>query len=30
MGTIVAAFAGVGKSYVGKKYENIIDLESTK
>jgi len=29
MGTIVAAFAGVGKSYVGKKYENIIDLEST-
>ncbi len=29
MGTIIAAFAGVGKSYVGKKYNNVIDLEST-
>ena len=29
MGTIIAAFAGVGKSYVGKKYSNVIDLEST-
>ena len=29
MGKIIAAFAGVGKSYVGKKYENVLDLEST-
>ena len=29
MGKIVAAFAGVGKSYVGRKYKNILDLEST-
>lgn len=29
MGKIIAAFAGVGKSYLGKKYKNILDLEST-
>ena len=29
MGKIIAAFAGVGKSYVGSKYNNILDLEST-
>lgn len=29
MGKIIAAFAGVGKSYVGKKYANVLDLEST-
>ena len=29
MGTIIAAFSGVGKSYVGKKYSNVIDLEPT-
>ncbi|MBQ7917690.1 MAG: hypothetical protein IJ310_02605 [Clostridia bacterium] len=29
MGKIIAAFAGVGKSYVGKKYPNVLDLEST-
>ena len=29
MGKIIAAFAGVGKSYVGDKYDNILDLEST-
>lgn len=29
MGEIIAAFAGVGKSYVGKKYKNVLDLEST-
>ena len=29
MGKIVAAFAGVGKSYVGRKYQNVLDLEST-
>ena len=29
MGKIVAAFAGVGKTYVGKKYPNVLDLEST-
>ena len=29
MGKIIAAFAGVGKSFIGKKYENILDLEST-
>lgn len=29
MGKIIAAFAGVGKSYVGRKYDNVLDLEST-
>lgn len=29
MGKIIAAFAGVGKSHIGKKYKNILDLEST-
>lgn len=29
MGKIISAFAGVGKTYVGKKYENVLDLEST-
>ena len=29
MGKIIAAFAGVGKSYVGEKYNNVLDLEST-
>ena len=29
MGVIIAAFAGVGKSYVGKHYPNVLDLEST-
>ena len=29
MGKIIAAFAGVGKSYVGQKYPNVLDLEST-
>ena len=29
MGKIISAFAGVGKSYVGKKYKNVLDLEST-
>lgn len=29
MGKIIAAFAGVGKSYVGRKYKNVLDLEST-
>ena len=29
MGKIIAAFAGVGKSYIGKKYDNVLDLEST-
>lgn len=29
MGKIIAAFAGVGKSYIGKKYNNVLDLEST-
>lgn len=29
MGKIIAAFAGVGKSYLGRKYENVLDLEST-
>ena len=29
MGQIIAAFAGVGKSYVGQKYPNVLDLEST-
>lgn len=26
---IIAAFAGSGKSYVAKKYDNVLDLEST-
>ena len=29
MGKIISAFAGVGKTYVGKKYQNVLDLEST-
>lgn len=29
MGVIISAFAGVGKTYVGEKYANILDLEST-
>ena len=29
MGIIISAFAGVGKSYLGKKYNTILDLEST-
>jgi hypothetical protein len=29
MGKIISAFAGVGKTYIGKKYENVLDLEST-
>ena len=29
MGKIIAAFAGVGKSYIGRKYSNVLDLEST-
>ena len=29
MGKIIAAFAGVGKSYVGEKYDKVLDLEST-
>lgn len=29
MGKIIAAFAGVGKSYIGKKYSKVLDLEST-
>ena len=29
MGVIIAAFAGVGKTYVGEKYANVLDLEST-
>ncbi len=29
MGIIISAFAGVGKSYVGKQYKNVLDLEST-
>jgi len=28
-GIIVGAKAGVGKSYLGKKYDNVLDLEST-
>ncbi len=28
-GIIMAAFAGLGKSYVGSKYKNVLDLEST-
>ena len=28
MGKIIAAFAGVGKSYLGKHYSNVLDLES--
>lgn len=26
-GIIIASFAGTGKSYLGKKYKNVIDLE---
>jgi len=26
-GIIIAAFAGTGKSYLGEKYKNVIDLE---
>ena len=29
MGIIIAAFATCGKSVLGKKYKNVIDLEST-
>ena len=29
-GTIVCAFATCGKSYLGKKYSNVIDLESSE
>lgn len=29
MGIIISAFAGVGKTYVGRKYPNVLDLEST-
>ena len=29
MGKIISAFAGVGKSYVGEKYENVLDLDWT-
>jgi len=28
-GMIIAAFAGVGKTWVGKNYNNVLDLEST-
>ena len=28
-GEIIAAFAGVGKSYVGEKYDKVLDLENT-
>lgn len=28
-GTIILGFATVGKSYLGKKYSNVIDLESS-
>lgn len=28
-GIIIAAFATCGKSYLGKKYKNVIDLESS-
>ena len=28
MGIIIAGFATVGKTYLAKKYNNIIDLES--
>lgn len=28
-GIIIAGFATVGKSYLGKKYSNVIDLESS-
>lgn len=27
MGIIIAAFAGVGKSYVGQNYKNVLDLD---
>lgn len=29
MGKIIAALAGVGKSYVGEKYKNVLDLDWT-
>ena len=29
MGVIIAAFATCGKSFLGKKYSNVIDLESS-
>ena len=29
MGTIIAGFATCGKSILGKKYSNVIDLESS-
>lgn len=29
MGIIIAGFATVGKSVLGKKYKNVIDLESS-
>jgi len=29
MGKIISAFAGVGKSYVGEKYNNVLDLDWT-
>lgn len=29
-GTIIAAFATCGKTILGKKYKNVIDLESSK
>ena len=29
-GIIIAAFATCGKSFLGKKYSNVIDLESSK
>ena len=29
-GLIIAAFAGTGKTYLAKKYKNVIDLESSK
>ena len=28
-GTIIAGFATCGKSFLGKKYSNVIDLESS-
>ena len=28
-GIIIAAFATCGKTYLGKKYSNVIDLESS-
>ena len=29
MGTIISCFATCGKSVLGKKYKNVIDLESS-